>query len=198
MGSQQQKMCFVISPIGEEGSAVRKHADDVFYCIIEPACRARDGQPEYIVERGDHKAAPGKITDQIYEDILAADLIIAVLTNENPNVYYELAIAQAAAKPVILLLEKGFSAPFDVKDQRIIYYDFDPRAIIGHRYANMLKEAITALEERRSAPVVSFAPYLTPLGNPMQTIGARASESEPSVISMVEQAEQYSGSWACH
>ncbi|MFM1816344.1 MAG: hypothetical protein RLZ98_3039, partial [Pseudomonadota bacterium] len=117
------KICFVISPIGAEGSATRQHADTVLSCIIEPACEAGDNLQDtlYKCERGDHKTAPGKITDQIYEDILNADLIVAVLTDHNPNVYYELAIAQAAAKRVILLMEKGFDAPFDIKDHRIIY-----------------------------------------------------------------------------
>ena len=124
------KKCFVISPIGPDNSDIRRHANTVFHCIIEPACESTEpGDTIFDAERGDHKTAPGKITDQIYEDILEADLIIAVLTGTNPNVFYELAIAQSAAKPVILLMEKGFDPPFDIKDQRIIYYDFDPQNI---------------------------------------------------------------------
>ena len=39
--------------------------------------------------------------------ILGDDLCIAVITGQNPNVFYELAIAQCAARPVIILVEKG-------------------------------------------------------------------------------------------
>ena len=185
--------CFVISPIGAEGSETRQHADIVYECIIKPACEDEFGSDGniYRPERGDHKSAPGKITDQIYEDILDADLIIAVLTESNPNVYYELAIAQAAAKPVILLLEKGFDAPFDIKDQRIIYYDFNPQAMFHRSYALQLRNAMNALDDNPRKPVVSFAPHLTPLGNPMQTVGDRASEAEHAASNILRNADRY-------
>ena len=190
---QSTKKCFVISPIGDEGSEIRKHADVVFDCIIQPACndKFKVGHETYEAERGDHKTAPGKITDQIYEDILNSDLIVTVLTNNNPNVYYELAVAQAAAKPVILLLEKGFTPPFDIKDHRIIYYDFDPHSIFQGQYAESLSKAIMALESRRGRPVVPFAPELAPLGDPMQNIGDRFSSAEDEVLNIVSKANDY-------
>ncbi|MEO1405777.1 MAG: hypothetical protein AAFV54_04720 [Pseudomonadota bacterium] len=120
---------------------------------------------------------------------MASDLIIAVLTESNPNVYYELAIAQSAAKPVILLLEKGYEAPFDIKDQRIIYYDFDPQRIFDKTYVKQLQLAIRALEGRRGRPTVPFAPDLAPLGDPMQAIYSRASDAEDDTIHLVDNAE---------
>lgn len=192
-GRTGRRRCFVISPIGAEDSDTRRHADVVFQCIVEPACSGQleEGGPHYAPERGDHKTAPGKITDQIYEDILGADLIIAVLTGANPNVYYELAIAQSAAKPVILLMEKGFDAPFDIKDQRIIYYDFDPQRIFHKTYVKQLRAAMLSLEQRRGAPVVPFAPDLAPLGDPMHAIYERASSAEVDTLRMIENADRY-------
>ncbi|MEQ9504764.1 MAG: hypothetical protein RLO80_00735 [Hyphomonas sp.] len=188
-----QKKCFVISPIGAENSEVRRHADTVFSCIILPACIPELGESGavYFPERGDHKTAPGKITDQIYEDILEADLIVAVLTGANPNVYYELAIAQSAAKPVILLMEKGFDAPFDIKDQRIIYYDFDPQRIFNKTYVQQLRAGMNALDARRGRPTVPFAPDLAPLGDPMQAVYQRASEAEDDTVRLIREAEKY-------
>ena len=46
--------------------------------------------------RSDHLHEPGKITEQMYRELLGSDLSIAVLTGYNPNVFYELALAQAA------------------------------------------------------------------------------------------------------
>lgn len=43
--------------------------------------------------------------------------------------YYELAIAESAAKPIIVLRHRGDVVPFDVKDVRYIEYDLDPRRI---------------------------------------------------------------------
>jgi len=78
-----KKRCFVISPIGAPGSDVRAHADDVFNYIIEPVTK----QLSYETERGDHVSRPGRISDQMYDRILHDDLLIAVLTFQNPNVY---------------------------------------------------------------------------------------------------------------
>ena len=47
------------------------------------------------------------ISEQMYRAILKEDFCIALLTGFNPNVFYELAIAQAADRPVIILLEFG-------------------------------------------------------------------------------------------
>jgi hypothetical protein len=88
---------FVISPIGQVDSTVREHADDVFDFIIKPA------MAECKVEayRSDHLREHGRITDQMFSAILQEDLCIALLTGYNPNVFYELAIAQAAGKPEV-------------------------------------------------------------------------------------------------
>ena len=54
-----KKRCFVISPIGEEGSGVREHADDVFRFIIEPAVK------KFGIEavRSDHIHETGDLTE---------------------------------------------------------------------------------------------------------------------------------------
>ena len=111
--------CFVISPIGEEGSEVRTHADDVFEHVIEPALE------HFGIEaiRSDQMNEPGRISDHMYRAIFEYDLCVAVLTFANPNVYYELAVAQSASRPVVILVEKGSSLPFDVKDFRTLTYD---------------------------------------------------------------------------
>lgn len=113
------KRCFVISPIGPEGSDIRKHADEVFEFLIAPVLEGYGITPI----RSDQIREPGKISDQMYREIFAADLCIAVLTDSNPNVYYELAVAQAASRPVITLIKKGQPLPFDVRDLRTIEYD---------------------------------------------------------------------------
>lgn len=152
--------CFVISPIGAEGSSVRKHMDDVFFCIIKPACDRR----RFEAVRGDHKARPGRITNHIVRSILEDPLIICVLTGANPNVYYELAIAESAGRPIIVLKQRDEPIPFDVKDVRIIEYDLDPRNIYAETYVDQICEAIDILEqEGLEKRVVPFAPAISPL-----------------------------------
>jgi len=64
------RRCFVISPIGKEGSPTRRHADDVLSLIVRPAmvrCRV-------VARRADELLEPGRITDQMFREILQADL----------------------------------------------------------------------------------------------------------------------------
>jgi hypothetical protein len=155
------KSCFVISPIGEAGSDVRSHADDVFDFIIKPAAE-RAG---YKAQRADHDSAPGMITEQMYDHILIDNLLIAVLTYHNPNVFYEIAIAEAAARPLILLIEKGQKIPFDIQHRRVISYELSIRAHSTGTYVDQLVRSIAELEAGNSASKVSFRASLTPLGS---------------------------------
>jgi hypothetical protein len=117
------KKCFVISPIGPEDSEIRKEADEVFDYIIKPAMNECNIDPF----RSDHLDKPGRISEQMFRAIHEADLCIAVLTGHNPNVFYELAVAQSANRPVIILMKKGQQLPFDVSDLRCVYYALDIR-----------------------------------------------------------------------
>lgn len=154
------KSCFVISPIGEPHSEVREHADDVFDFIIKPAVE-RTG---HTAKRADHEARPGPITEQMYDSILGDNLLIALLTFHNPNVFYEVAIAEAAARPLVLLLEKSHKIPFDIHNRRVIYYDLKPRQLFSGEYVDQLAKAIIELEATGADLKVPFRPTLKPLG----------------------------------
>lgn len=141
----KKRRCFVISPIGAEGSEIRAHADDVFRFIIEPA------MSDFGIEavRSDQMHETGRITEQMFREIIQSDLCAVVLTYHNPNVFYELAVAQAAARPAILLAEKGHDLPFDVQDLRTVHYQLQPitRLVDGY-YKELVKEQIRSIEEQ--------------------------------------------------
>ena len=144
--------CFVISPIGQEGSETRKHSDNVFEFIIKPAMEQEQIEPL----RSDQLQEPGRISLQMLQQILRADLCVAVLTNHNPNVYYELAIAQCVGCPLIILLLKGQTLPFDVQDLRTVYYDFDPGEIQRGTYTTLIRAQVNAIKAAgwKTAPLV--------------------------------------------
>src|SRR5579863_1471971 len=146
------KRCFIISPIGEAGSAIREHADDVLDFIIKPAME----ELGIFAYRADHSQQIGRITDQMYSSILDDDLCIAILSYHNPNVFYELAIAQSAARPVIILIEKGQTVPFDIKDLRAIEYDLKPRPLRDKVYVNQIVEHVRSLEAANWTVSVPF------------------------------------------
>ena len=121
---QADQTCFVISPIGLEGTEIRRHADDVFDLIISPALERCGLTPV----RSDHIGEPGRISDQMFRHLLQDRMCIAVLADVNPSVMYEIALAQVAARPLVLLAPKGLMAPFDIKDFRWVEMTRTPRS----------------------------------------------------------------------
>lgn len=65
----------------------------------------------------------GKIIDQIWSGINNARVLVAELTKRNPNVFYELGLAHALEKPVVLVSSNEEDVPFDLQHIRVIYYD---------------------------------------------------------------------------
>lgn len=65
----------------------------------------------------------GKIMDQVWDGIRAAKVLVAELTSRNPNVFYELGLAHALEKPVVLVSAREEDVPFDLQHIRVIYYD---------------------------------------------------------------------------
>ncbi len=97
---QKRKVCFAVTPIGEEGSEIRRRSDQVLRYIIEPVMANLD----YETVRADRISQPGMITNQVIEHLIDDDLVVADLTGSNPNVFYELAIRHATRKPIVTLI----------------------------------------------------------------------------------------------
>ncbi len=113
------KLCFVIAPIGDEGTAGRQRSDQVFNHIITPVAKECGYEPI----RADKISEPGIITSQVIQHLLDDALVIADLTDRNANVFYELAIRHAVRKPVVLIIRAGERIPFDVAQSRTIQVD---------------------------------------------------------------------------
>lgn len=95
---------------------------DVLYNeVIAPVCE----NLHYSPVRGDEVASCSLILNDIITSIRNSAVIIADITPDNPNVFYELGYAHALGKPTILLCEKAVRErlPFDVSGFRTIFYD---------------------------------------------------------------------------
>ncbi|RYE46863.1 MAG: hypothetical protein EOP24_13115 [Hyphomicrobiales bacterium] len=103
-----KKRCFVIGPIGDPGSEIRRNADMLYHAVIEPVVGER-----YLLSRADLEQKSGMITDVIIQRVNDSDLVIADLTTLNPNVFYELGIRHAAQKPTIHIAARPTKLPFD-------------------------------------------------------------------------------------
>lgn len=105
---------FIVSQFGS-------YYDVLYDEVIKPVCEGLNYNPI----RGDEVASCTLILDDIITSIRSASVIIADITPDNPNVFYEVGYAHALAKPTILLCEKGIRdrLPFDVSGFRTIFYD---------------------------------------------------------------------------
>lgn len=117
----EHDICFIITPIGEEGSVIRKKTDGLIDNVLEPICNELNMEaiPAHKIDK------LGSITNQVVQNVLDSKMVIANLTGLNPNVMYELAIRHAIKKPVICIAEQGTKLPFDITTERTIFYSDD-------------------------------------------------------------------------
>lgn len=113
------KKCFVISPIGDEGSDIRKRADQVFKYVISPVCE----ECKFEAIRVDKVNQADSITQTIIDYLLNSELVIADITGHNPNAFYEMGYRAAIKKPMIHIREKNEKIPFDIAGVRTFDYD---------------------------------------------------------------------------
>lgn len=114
---QATDTCFVMMPFAEP---VGGYYTTVYQPAIEKAkLKAIRADAEIF--------GTGKIIEQIWAGINAARVLVVELTGRNPNVLYELGLAHALRKPVVLVSSNEGDVPFDVRHVRVIYYDMhDP------------------------------------------------------------------------
>lgn len=136
----KQILCFIISPLGSDDSETRRKADGLINSVIKTVLKELNitALPPHEID------TPGSITSQVIQHLLEDELVIANLTELNPNVMYELAVRHAKRLPVICLAEKGTILPFDISTERTIFYDNDMAGveILKPKLLNCIKEAI--------------------------------------------------------
>jgi hypothetical protein len=126
MTDAQERICFVIAPIGDDDSDARKHSNQVLKYIIAPAVEPLGYRPL----RADQISKPGLIGQDIIQHLADDPLVVADLTGHNANVFYELAIRHVARTPIVLLIHRGERVPFDVSHARTIFFDLrDPDSV---------------------------------------------------------------------
>lgn len=104
---------FVVMPFGEAWSR------DVYTRMIEPAVRGAGLE----CVRGDEVVRVGDLSSNVWSQILVAGVVIADVTAPNVNVYYELGLAHAIGRDVILLKQAGVALPADFGGAHYVEYD---------------------------------------------------------------------------
>ena len=105
--------CFVMMPFAAP-------LGGYYASIYEPAIKKAGLTP---IRADTDIFGTGKIIDQIWAGLNRAKVLVAELTGRNPNVLYELGLAHALHKPVVLISSNEADVPFDVRHVRVIYYE---------------------------------------------------------------------------
>jgi hypothetical protein len=127
---------FVVMPFSETWSAGT-------YAFIRRAVKWLEA-PEGALHlyRADEIAEPGQISQQIKDSIAAAHVVIADITDVNPNVMWELGYADGIGKTIVILNQSPTSSPFDMVDRRQVAYSISPT---DEEEENLLRHIIEAL-----------------------------------------------------
>jgi len=122
--------------------------------ILAPAIDRAGLEPK----RADGIYGPAQIIHDIWRQVRKAPVLVADLTGRNPNVFYELGLAHAIGKPVVLLSKTTEDIPFDLQGTRTIIYD-----VQSPTWAKELATALTkSLGEVTKSPKRFVpAPFLT-------------------------------------
>ena len=116
-----EKICFIVTAIGESGTPTRERADNVYKYLIAPVCEELGYKPV----RVDHVNAVDNINATIINYLKTAPMVIADMTDHNPNAFYELGFRQALELPLVPIIRVGGNLPFDVMTTRTVFYDTD-------------------------------------------------------------------------
>src|ERR1035437_2086613 len=114
------KVCFVIMPIRHEGTTDYDHFRALYNELSPPI--ANRG---YRVVRADDIQRGGAITKDILLALAQADLVVADLTDLNPNVFYELGVRHSLrGKGTVLIVDEVRTpdVPFDLGAYRVIKF----------------------------------------------------------------------------
>lgn len=112
----KQDYCFVLMPFKDELKEI--YEDCIKFAVESSGMNC---------ERADDIFHNTSIMEVIWTKICSAEIIIADLTGKNPNVFYEVGIAHALGKEVILLTQNSEDVPFDLRHIKYIDYTMTKR-----------------------------------------------------------------------
>ncbi|ENZ6554354.1 hypothetical protein ACG6QP_001889 [Enterococcus hirae] len=113
------KKCFFVTPIGPKDSEEYKKLEGVEKNVLKPLLE--EYNYELIIAHKIHNL--GSIGEQVFNEIIKADLIVSNLTGLNANVMYETAVAHSFGKPTIMICERTTQLPFDIISERTVFFD---------------------------------------------------------------------------
>jgi hypothetical protein len=120
--------------------------DKVYRVIIQRAIREAGMRPV----RADESVGSAIIHTDMFRSLRDRPVVLADLSLDNPNVFYELGIRHVmSTKGTVLIARQGSVLPFDVKLSRTLFYDFDGTSLDWEEVERVVKRLTLALREAR-------------------------------------------------
>ena len=140
------RRCFVVLPMGSDGSDERAQSDCVFTRIIRPACE----RLKYVTIHPGQQDGED-IWGDISNTLVGADHVIAYLGSApwNPNVMLEVGYRLATAKPLVVLAPGG-DLPFDLKNHRTVILPSVPSSLTDDEAEHKVAELVALTTKRMS------------------------------------------------
>lgn len=148
-----EKKCFVIMPFSRTKSCTEEKWAEIFEYIIKPA--VEESGLGYECERS--VAERENIIKGILEALNRANVVIADLTDNNPNVFYELGVRHTLTNRTILIAQGKEHIPFDLRQYPVAFYSESPAKIA--EFKSDIKRKLKDIEtnpERSDNPVADF------------------------------------------
>ncbi len=116
--SINRETCFVIMPFSKTTKDhTKSYWTEHFKSFLKPLIEEYPG-----LEAHRSKALRGDILRQIITDLVVSHVVVADLTDHNPNVYWELGVRQSFKHGAVTIAEVGTDFPFDVSTKGTLFY----------------------------------------------------------------------------
>jgi tetratricopeptide (TPR) repeat protein len=178
------QMCFVLMPFGPDFEAVYRSA-------VKPALEVNGLR----TLRRDELAGRSLSGSEIWEGLREADVVIADVTGQNPNVFYELGVTHAFGKPTVLIARTLRDVPFDLEHLRVVVYKTDARSLetLRHELSDALRRMIDSSFGQNTqvrANIFKTSQALTPDSVTMAVDRADKAMSEGDYIGAISLLQQ--------
>lgn len=131
--TDNNKLCFVAMPFDEDLRNTYDVIESVAeYCALDCV-------------RADRIAQSRQITDDINSNIENARVVIADLSGNNPNVFYEVGLAHGRGKRVVLMVQRETIVPFDLRGIRYLRYDAKDLNSLRTQLIDFLKSSVSTI-----------------------------------------------------
>ena len=201
MSNDRLNDCFVVMPFGQKplpSDPDRFHDfDKVYRVLIQRAIREAGMVPV----RADERLGSALIHSDMFRDLRDRAVVLADLSLDNPNVFYELGMRHVmSARGTVLMCQQGSELPFDVKLSRTIFYNYDGQNLDWEEVERVVVQLVASLQQAKAglpdSPVHALLPSVLRRDIPEEKVRRQRPEDAPDAEPQEEFQRLVAELWA--